>query len=94
MITIVAKNIVMPDKIEAFKKLALELAEETRKEKGCVSYTLYQDIHQPEVFTLIEHWADQQAIDLHFKTHHFLNIVSELGKLQTEKTSVNLYKEV
>ncbi|MGI5892190.1 MAG: putative quinol monooxygenase [Bacillota bacterium] len=40
MITIVAKRIVMPEKIDEFKALALKLVKASRKEAGCIPVQL------------------------------------------------------
>ena len=52
MITIVAKLILKPGKKEDFKVLTEELRRESRKEKGCISYNLYEDINNPSTGTI------------------------------------------
>jgi quinol monooxygenase YgiN len=93
MITIVAQNTVAADKIEMFKKVASEMVEESRKESGNVSYSLYQDIKNPQVLTFIEVWKDQAAIDAHNRSAHFTGIVPRLGELRSE-SEVHLYSEL
>lgn len=91
MIIIVAKNVVKKDSIDEFKKLAAELVEGSRKEEGCISYALYEDINNPNILTFIENWADQKAIDIHNATKHFTTIVPKLSGL-VEEMQINLYK--
>ena len=43
MITIYARGVVKEDKIEEYKKIATQMMNETRKEKGCINYTLFQE---------------------------------------------------
>lgn len=92
MITIVAKSVIPVDKIELFKETASKLVQESRKEAGNISYSLYQDINSPEVLSFIEVWKDQAAIDAHNRSEHFTAIVPRLGELRIS-SEVRLYKE-
>ncbi|OOM77281.1 putative monooxygenase YcnE [Clostridium puniceum] len=94
MIKIVAKSIIEDDKKDTYLQLAKELIEKSRKEEGCISYGLFQDINNASVFTFIEEWKDQKAIEIHNNSEHFKRIVPLLGELRIGKGDVNLYKEV
>jgi quinol monooxygenase YgiN len=94
MITIVAKGVVKEENINTFKEYAQTLIKETKKEEGCISYKLYEDINNPKVVTFVEEWKDQEAIDAHVKAPHFVEIVPKLRDLQESETEVNLYKLV
>jgi len=94
MITIVAKKSIKQSKIEEFKVLAEKLIKESRNEVGCISYNLYQDINDLNTLTFIEEWKNEQAINLHNKSDHFINIVPKFVDLQEGETEVNLYKIV
>ena len=94
MIKIVAKSVIKDDEREKYIQLSRELIEKSRQEEGCISYGLYQDINNSSIFTFIEEWQDQKAIDLHNNSEHFKRIVSILDELKIEKGEVNLYKEV
>lgn len=78
MLKIVAKFIVKEDKIEEFKKYAEELAIETRKEEGSISYHLLQNIDDSKLLIFIEEWENQEAIDKHNKSKHFVSILPKL----------------
>ncbi|MDF2544452.1 MAG: antibiotic biosynthesis monooxygenase [Herbinix sp.] len=93
MIKVVAKNKVMDDKIEHVIKLYEELVIETRKEVGCITYDLFQDVKDPSVVTMIEEWESQEKLDAHMITEHFKKIVPMVGEfvLQGE---VNIYQQV
>jgi quinol monooxygenase YgiN len=72
MIVIVAKNIIKEGKGEEFKAAAAPLIEGTRAEAGNISYELYSDIENPNVYTFIEKWQDEAAIESHFAAPHFI----------------------
>ena len=92
MITIVAKLILKPGKKEDFKVLTEELRRESRKEKGCISYNLYEDINNPNRLAFIEEWRDEEAIKLHNESKHFTGTIPKLLELREGKSEVNLYK--
>jgi quinol monooxygenase YgiN len=93
MITIVAKSILKEGKAEEFKVLTKELIEETRKEKGCIEYILYEDTKDENVFTFIEKWENMECIEAHFESPHFKRIVPQIGDLR-EAGDINIYREL
>jgi quinol monooxygenase YgiN len=94
MIRVVAKGKLKPGvNIEEYLKWAKELVVETNKETGCISYVLHEDIHDPSIFTNIEEWVDEEAINQHNSSEHVLKIVPKLRELR-ESTEINLYREV
>ena len=92
MITIVAKSIIKQGEKDNFKVLAEKLIRESRKEKGCISYNLYEDIKNSNTLTFIEEWVNEEAIKLHNKSKHFNFIVPQLSELREGKPEINLYK--
>lgn len=94
MIKIVAKSVIEDDKKEIYLQLSKELIEKSRKEQGCISYGLFQDINNDFICTFIEEWQDQKSIELHNNSEHFKRIVPLLAELRRGKGEVNLYKEV
>lgn len=91
MITIVAKSILKKGMKENFKLVAKELVTESRKEEGCISYNLYEDIDNENILTFIEEWKDEDAIKFHRETVHYTKIIPELLNLREDKET-NLYK--
>lgn len=94
MIIILAKCVVNYDKIEEFKDNANKLVIESRKEKGCISYELCQDLKDKNIFVFLEKWQSKEAIDLHNNSNHFKDIVPKLTELQEVESEVNLYEIV
>lgn len=94
MITIVAKNTVKADSIEAFKKAAAPLIEASQKEEGCRAYCLYEDIKTPGILTFIEEWASEEAIKKHNESPHFKAIVPTLAPFCAAPSEVSLYKKL
>lgn len=92
MIFVVSKSIVKTGRAEDYKQLAAKLIEETRKEKGCISYDLCEDTDNPNTLTFIEKWEDRESLEAHFNTPHFKEIVPMLRGLR-ESAELNIYKE-
>jgi quinol monooxygenase YgiN len=65
--TIKAKN----DTADKVRARLSKLVEPTRKEKGCVEYSLYRDNDNPSVFIFYENWESQTDLDVHMKSPHF-----------------------
>jgi quinol monooxygenase YgiN len=76
------------DKAEELKKVCLGLIEPTRKEEGCISYELYQDINNPGKFTFLENWKSKDHLDVHLKTPHLVAAGAAFGKITTKETIV------
>ncbi|HQK54515.1 MAG TPA: putative quinol monooxygenase [Sedimentibacter sp.] len=93
MIKVVAKGYFLEGKAEEAIKLYEELVEKTRKEEGCISYSLFRDIEDDSILTMIEEWESKDALDKHFKTEHFTRLVPMIGKLR-KSSEVNIYKLV
>ncbi|WP_320048084.1 putative quinol monooxygenase [uncultured Ilyobacter sp.] len=93
MITVVAKSILKEGKTDEFKNLTRELIDETRKEKGCIEYILYEDIENGGVFTFIEKWEDMDCLQDHFQSEHFKKIGAKVKELRKSR-DINIYKEV
>ena len=69
--------------LTAFEKLAAE----SRKEPGCVSYILTQDVDNPQTYTVIECWASQEAFKAHTAMPHFVEFQAlAQGKRENMKT--------
>ena len=94
MITIVAKSLIKQGRIEEYKLLTDRLINESRKEKGCISYNLYQDINNCNILTFIEEWEDEEVIKIHNNSEHFTSIVPKFGDLREGKSEINIYKKL
>ena len=94
MIKIVAVNHLIDNKRDEFIQITKKLIEESRKENGCISYALFQDVNQPNILTFIEEWESKEAIAQHNLTNHFTEICPLLGVLCTVPCQVSLYEEI
>ncbi len=94
MIRVVCKAKLKPGvNVEEYLNVARKVVEETRKEEGCIMYTLNEDVNDPSIMTNIEEWENLDALDQHNKSEHIRKLVPELRKMR-ESTEINVYKEV
>lgn len=80
------------DKVQDFMKSAEKLVEETRKEEGCIFYTLYADPKNSRKLVMVEVWASRPAFDLHITLPHFLEHVKEVKDMLAVPTELKLYE--
>jgi quinol monooxygenase YgiN len=57
-----------PDKTEELNSLLKSLLEPTRKEPGCIQFTLLQNRDTPAEFAIVSEWLNEQAVQEHVRT--------------------------
>ncbi len=62
---VIARLFIKPEAIEAFKKQAGVIVQKTRKEKGCIFYSLFEEAADPGNFLFYEEYESQEALDIH-----------------------------
>ncbi len=66
---------------------AIALVAKSQKHPGCISYDAFESATRPDVFCIIETWADQASLDAHSKTPEFIEnvgIINECGDMKIE----------
>jgi quinol monooxygenase YgiN len=51
-------------------RLAQDVARASRQESGCLNYELFADPEDEHRFVIVEEWADEAALQEHFRTPH------------------------
>ncbi len=51
--------------VPRLRDLLAEAMRKSRTEPGCLRFDVYHSTAEPRRFTLVEHWADQAALDAH-----------------------------
>jgi quinol monooxygenase YgiN len=67
---IIARLFIKEGSIDAFKAHAALIIPKTRREKGCIFYSLFEDVCKPGEFLFYEEYADQAAVDLHLGSEY------------------------
>ncbi|MEL7649413.1 MAG: putative quinol monooxygenase [Sedimentibacter sp.] len=93
MIKVVAKGIYLEGKADEAITMYDELVKKTREEKGCISYSLFRDVNNPDILTMIEEWESVEDLEAHKISEHFTRIVPKIGALR-KSAELNVYKMV
>jgi len=69
-LTVVAKIVAAPGKVDLVKTELLKLLEPTRLEEGCINYDLHQDNEHPNQFVFHENWESKALLQQHLGSAH------------------------
>lgn len=94
MITIIAKFNVLPGSVEEFKKCAVNVVRDTRKEKGNLAYKIYQNRQDNTKFTFIEEWLNDTAIEQHNNAKHFIKFLDDIKPLTEGEVQIEQFNKV
>jgi quinol monooxygenase YgiN len=62
---------VLPEKRKEFLQTLLSFTGPPEKEKGCLSYEIFCEIHNQNVFNLISEWETRRHINHHIRSERF-----------------------
>lgn len=91
MIVVAAYVVVKAGKGPEFVEKAQECIQQTRKEEGNFSYTLFANTEADTKFTFFEEWETQAHLDKHMATAHFKALGGVLDALAAEPLVVKVY---
>lgn len=74
MVYVVAKKIIKKENQPAFLELAKDLIACTRKEEGCIEYTLTATPEHENLLMYIEKWESRAHLDAHLQSEHMLRL--------------------
>lgn len=84
MIHVIAHTQAQPGKGRDIVSLSTVLIAETRKEKGCISYDLYQKPGAPDTLVFVETWESREALEAHFHAPHIRAFSAATSGLKAE----------
>jgi quinol monooxygenase YgiN len=72
---------IRPEQRDRWLELVRLNAAQTRREDGCESYQVSEDIETPNRFAIVERWASLEAQYRHFRTPEFGRLMGALGEV-------------
>ena len=66
----------------------VRLAALSRREAGCLEYTLLEDPSDPALLSIFERWVDRDALDAHDATSYVREFVASFDHLLEEPLAV------
>ena len=91
MIVVAAKFVAKPERKSEGLQLAATVAAHSRTEAGCISYNFYEQPGNDECL-FFEEWADQKALDEHFRTPHFVAFSKQLPGMIVGAAKIRVYE--
>ena len=76
---------------ENFLSDAAKLISETRKEDGCLAYTLYESLEERNTFMMVENWQDQLAIENHNQSPLLQKFVHKIPDYSTKAPVLKIF---
>lgn len=64
----------------------------SRAEAGCIQYSFYQDMLDDHTFFFYEEWKDQESIDAHNGSKHFLEFQPVFKTLLQRDPEITIYQ--
>lgn len=92
MIIVLAKVSPKPEKKAELLELVKGVMAETRKEAGCISYTLMDNPHDPEGCMFVEEWESKEALLQHAASPHVAEWRKASAELLSAKTAVRIFQ--
>ncbi|MBF0102759.1 MAG: antibiotic biosynthesis monooxygenase [Desulfobacterales bacterium] len=77
---------VLIEKEKEVMQTLLSLIEPTCKEKGCLSYNVFRDIEDQNIFSLLEEWNNRENMNIHIKSDRFGVLLGTMSLLRKPMT--------
>lgn len=77
--------------------LIRELADASRREKGCIAYEVYLSVDDPGTVVLWQQWTSVDALESHFASDHvdaFLDVIPDYIEGQVTSARFDVREEV
>lgn len=87
---IIARFFINPKSIEGFKEQTVSLIQNTRKEKGCLFYSLFEDVSNSGEFLFYEEYTDQKALEIHANSEYLKTFRTGIGSMQSKEKIVDI----
>ena len=75
MLIVVARYVVAEGHESTVTELLRANAQASRAERGCLEFTVHQDVDEPRRILLYERYDDEEAFHAHRRTPHFADII-------------------
>jgi quinol monooxygenase YgiN len=80
-VIVIASTKAKPGQEKALEQALCDVAEPTRAQPGCVSFSLLRSAENPAVIIGIERWTTEEDHDRHLQGAHFQKLVAAMGNI-------------
>ena len=81
----------LPEKHKEVLQTLVSLIKPSGKEKGCLSYAIFHDIENENVYNLISEWNTSEDLDRHIQSDRF-GVLLGTRSLLREPPSIRIHK--
>jgi quinol monooxygenase YgiN len=81
-----------PEHLDRVLELSLEHVHRSRQEPGCLLHAVHVDLEDRNRLVFLEHWADADALRVHFAVPASIAFVSEAASLAVERPELSIYE--
>lgn len=81
---------VIPEKQLEITQTLLSMIEPTKKEAGCISYSVFCDIEDKNRFSLLQEWETREDLDHHIASYRF-GVLLGTRALLCERPEIQIY---
>ena len=65
--------------LDVYEQLLL-LYKHSIEEDGCIQFDLHNDVDDKNTFVFVETWVNQEALDNHTKSEHFISYIKKVSE--------------
>lgn len=91
MILVTGSVTARPETIDEIGRISLEHVNRSRLEPGCLLHSVHVDVENPNRLVFIEHWADHDALKVHFRVPESGAFAKRLAELAAEPPTIEIY---
>jgi len=81
-----------PDTIDRILELGLAHVQRSRLEPGCLLHSIHRDVENQLRVVFIEHWADTEALQAHFRVPASREFVREAAGLAQRPPEMSIFE--
>ena len=78
--------------LDELLRLSLEHVHRSRLEPGCLLHSVHRDVEDPNRLVFLEHWADRDALSVHFQVPASGAFAAALRDLAAEPPTLEIYE--
>jgi quinol monooxygenase YgiN len=91
---IIATINALKGKEKQLQNVLIKLIKPSRKEPGCISYTLLNNLADQTEYTFYEEWKTEKDLNTHMQSSHFQEAVSSLEGLIASEPKIEQYYSI
>lgn len=92
MVIVTVKSNPKPEFKNEFLNEFNNVAQEVRKEEGCIEYEIYQKNPKGTDLFVFERWESREHLDAHLKTNHMTKFFEKTSDWFQEEKELKIYE--